>query len=153
MAKEIRTANKIAYGKKYYQENKEIILARSRNHYHKNKEAISIRHKKAHLNRDIRELLIERAKRRAKTMNLDFNLTKEDIIVTDNCPILGIPMKRNVGGKTSADNSYSLDRINPSLGYIKGNVHVISWKANYIKKNATPDELKMLADWVNRNLK
>ena len=44
----------------------------------------------------------------------------------------------------------SLDRINPKLGYVKGNVQVISWRANNIKRDATAEELRLVADFVAR---
>ena len=44
--------------------------------------------------------------------------------------------------------SPSLDRIVPHLGYIEGNVAVISSRANNIKSYATWQEIKMVSDWV-----
>lgn len=43
----------------------------------------------------------------------------------------------------------SLDRIVPSLGYVPGNVAVISHRANRIKSDATADELRAVADWLD----
>ena len=40
------------------------------------------------------------------------------------------------------DDSPSLDRIVSSLGYVKGNIRVISYKANRVKSNATLEELR-----------
>ena len=48
------------------------------------------------------------------------------------------------------DNSPSLDRIVPELGYIPSNVVVISYKANAIKRNATPQEIRRVADFYER---
>ena len=65
--------------------------------------------------------------------------------------MLGIKLNTHVG-ETKAGakaDSPSLDRINPNLGYIKGNVWVISYRANMIKNNATLEELELLT----RNLK
>jgi hypothetical protein len=54
--------------------------------------------------------------------------------------ILGIPLV--MGDKYAHDNSPSLDRIIPELGYVKGNIMVISHKANTIKSNANIEELE-----------
>ena len=42
-------------------------------------------------------------------------------------------------------------RINPSLGYIKGNVQILSNRANRLKNNATASELSLIADFMDSN--
>ena len=98
----------------------------------------------------IKLALLRGAKQRAKTKNLEFNIDISDIDLPEVCPLLGIPLhsserKNNI----SVDGSYSLDRIDPTKGYIKGNVWVISYKANRIKNNASLEELELLT----KNLK
>lgn len=88
--------------------------------------------------------LLKRAKERARKYNLPFNLVKEDIYLPTLCPLLGI--KLLVNNKRQADNSYSLDRIEPMKGYVKGNVRVISSKANMMKGNATREELLLFCN-------
>ena len=66
-----------------------------------------------------------------------------DIKIPLNCPILQIPLINSLGGK-SIDNSPSLDRIDSSKGYIKGNVRIISMRANRLKQDSTIDELKKI---------
>jgi hypothetical protein len=85
-------------------------------------------------------------KSRAKRVGTPFELDVSDIHIPETCPILGIPLFRTPGTRT--DNSPSLDRIDNNLGYVKGNVWVISTKANIMKSNASPDELKAFARWV-----
>ena len=46
------------------------------------------------------------------------------------------------------DDSPSLDRIVPELGYVTSNVRVISWRANAIKRNACADEIEAVALWL-----
>lgn len=92
-----------------------------------------------------------RIKRRAKVEGLEFNLELDDIIIPDICPLLGIPLRRNkLGG---GPDSPSLDRIDPTKGYIKGNVWVISMKANAAKNNLTLEEMqKLVKNWENAEL-
>jgi len=86
------------------------------------------------------------ARSRAKRFCLPFNITKEDVIIPEYCPILKV--KLGVAESKVAPSSPSLDRIVPELGYIKNNVQVISHKANTMKSNATIAELLLFADWV-----
>lgn len=90
--------------------------------------------------------MLRSAKQRAIKKNLEFNIDISDINFPEKCPLLNIPMSINSKNK---DFSYSLDRIDSSKGYIKGNVWVISHKANRIKADATIEELEMLV----KNLK
>jgi hypothetical protein len=100
--------------------------------------------------------LLSRAKSRAKKKGLEFNIDITDIDVPIICPILGIPIikeyKKGTKGGPSP-NSPSLDRIDNSKGYVKGNVRVISHKANTMKHNATSLELIRFAEWVLYNYK
>ena len=47
--------------------------------------------------------------------------------------------------------SPSVDRIVPKKGYVKGNVAIISIKANGIKTDATPDEIIKVANWLQKH--
>ena len=100
--------------------------------------------------------LLSRAKSRSKKKGLEFNIDITDIDVPIICPILGIPIikeyKKGTKGGPSP-NSPSLDRIDNSKGYVKGNVRVISHKANTMKHNATSLELIRFAEWVLYNYK
>lgn len=95
--------------------------------------------------------LMESSKSRAKANGIPFNLEESDIIVPDKCPILGIPLIKNSGVHSA--NSPSLDKIDPEKGYVKGNVQVISFKANAMKNNASKEELLLFAEWVNKTFK
>lgn len=84
------------------------------------------------------------AKCRAKKKGLPFAITIDDVVVPEVCPLLGIPLERGMKGFNA--NSPSLDRIIPEKGYVKGNVWVISMRANSIKRDATLEELITLTD-------
>jgi hypothetical protein len=90
--------------------------------------------------------LLKDAKRRAEKFGREFNIELSDITIPDICPILGIKLEH--GKKTSTDNSPSLDRINPNLGYTKNNVRIISMKANRMKQECTVAELKRLILYI-----
>lgn len=102
-----------------------------------------------HKNRTLEGHLYFGAKDRARVNNMEFSITIKDIVVPDICPALGIPLFRSKGKPT--DNSPSLDRLDSSKGYIKGNVNVISMKANRMKSNATLAELESLLAWRKKH--
>lgn len=80
------------------------------------------------------------AKKRAKQKGLEFNIAHTDIEIPAACPLLGIPLF--VIGDVQTANSPALDRINSSKGYVKGNIQVISTKANTMKHDATFEEFE-----------
>ena len=87
--------------------------------------------------------MLSRCKARAVLKGLDFNITIDDIFIPEYCPVLNVKLELNQkqGG---GDTSPALDRIDSSKGYIKGNVQVISSKANRIKSNATTEEVGLV---------
>jgi hypothetical protein len=93
--------------------------------------------------------LMASAKHRAKLLSLPFELKTGDFVVPNFCPVLGIPLAAN-RGRGISKNSPTLDRIIPELGYVPGNVVVISAKANVMKNDGTPEQLRAVADWLER---
>jgi hypothetical protein len=85
-------------------------------------------------------------KKRAKQNGTIFSLLIEDIPdIPLVCPILGIKIEaNNIAGPL--DSSPSLDRIIPSLGYIRGNIRIISNRANRLRSDATTHELFLLTE-------
>jgi hypothetical protein len=94
---------------------------------------------------------ISNLRARAKKKKLAFNIAACDIPLPKVCPVLGIPIVLG-GGKRALlhSGSPSVDRIDGSKGYIGGNVKVISARANRIKMDATPTELRAIADYIER---
>lgn len=91
-----------------------------------------------------------RAKNRAATQGVPFDITPEDIIIPTHCPILGIELEIQKGKPGAFKRSPSLDKIIPELGYVKGNIQVMSQLANQMKGAATPEELRLFAEWITR---
>lgn len=90
---------------------------------------------------------------RAKQNNLPFNLTEEDLIIPAMCPVLNIPIHQNWGSVSPEDNKDScpsVDRVIPSLGYVKHNVRIISTRANRIKTDSTPQEISLVYKYTRR---
>lgn len=109
------------------------------------KELIGNRARKHGLSKNPRYMLWISAKLRASKANLPFDLSWENIPeIPTICPVLGTLL----GGQKKrgfCPNSPSLDRINPKLGYVKGNIRVISHRANQLKSDGTPEELMLVA--------
>lgn len=92
--------------------------------------------------------MLTRIRQRAKDRGLEFNLCLEDIVIPPTCPVLGIQLQ--IGEGIATDNSPELDRIDNSKGYVKGNVIVVSRRANRIKNDATADELMKIAKFYKQ---
>ncbi len=87
-------------------------------------------------------------KGRAKRENILFNLDMEDIVIPEFCPVLGIPIITF----SNSDNSPSVDKFNPKLGYVKDNIYVISKRANRIKCDANIEELEKVLFWMKSKM-
>ena len=99
------------------------------------KDKTSAYYKKYRKREPISEIL-RNAKQRAKQANVPFSLTIADIRIPEFCPLLNVRMER------CTQYSPSIDRIIPSLGYVKENIVIVSKKANTMKSNATLEELR-----------
>jgi hypothetical protein len=94
------------------------------------------------------QMLLTSARNRARKKGIPFNITVEDIVIPEFCPILGIKLTRNMGSHGGTFSSASVDKIIPENGYVKGNVQVISLLANNMKSSATPEQLVTFAKWI-----
>jgi hypothetical protein len=81
------------------------------------------------------------------------SVTRQEIIaeladkLPDVCPVFGIPLV--YGNKNlRCDNSASVDRLDSTKPYCKGNVNIVSFRANRIKNDGTLAELKQLVAWL-----
>ena len=93
--------------------------------------------------------MLERARQRARRKGLDFNLTIEDITpLPTHCPVFGQELKPGNGQQNP--NAYSLDRVDNSKGYVRGNVAVVSYMANRLKNDGTIEQHRRIADWMEQ---
>lgn len=94
--------------------------------------------------RNIERSIFLEARSRAKKRGVEFSISFEDIPpMGEVCPLLGNPFEIGVHGRSQ--NSPSLDRKNPKLGYIPGNVWFVGYRANLIKNDGTAQEHEMIA--------
>jgi hypothetical protein len=84
--------------------------------------------------------------KRAIKRNLPIDIVPQDILIPKYCPVLGLELKSGDGIRSP--NTASLDCIDPSLGYVKGNIQVVCWRYNKFKADLTPQELKLIAKWI-----
>jgi hypothetical protein len=87
------------------------------------------------------------AKRRAELKGWDFNIEISDIVIPERCPVFGCLLRSSDGINLDKKHSPSIDRINPEKGYIKGNIAIISNRANVLKNDASLEEIEKLAIW------
>ena len=96
---------------------------------------------------------------RAKKENLPYNLDIEYFIDKDTkpdgqktgypdyCPILGI----KIDAKLGKDHRPSFDKVIPEHGYLKGNVQIISYKANRLKSNMHIKDFRKFVEYIENN--
>lgn len=131
--------------KKRYKENEDIRKTAKNNYQkwyqnnkHKQQESAQ-RYRRKYPER----ILFYMAKDRSKNKNIEFNIEIEDIKIPEYCPILNIKLKN--GRIENKEKSPSLDKIDNSKGYIKGNIRVISLLANQMKSIANREQLELFS--------
>jgi hypothetical protein len=131
--------------KRYYEKNKEKIRKKAKDNYDTNKEEFIAKQRKYYSSEKGRAVrLLTKAKQRAKEEGLEFDLSHEDIVIPERCPYLDVPLTHELGQGQLPTNS-SIDRIDSSKGYVKGNIQIISRLANTMKSNATHEQLLTFA--------
>lgn len=113
--------------------------------YQTKRELVSIQSR--HKREDTVWRLLKGAKSTAKRKGLEYNITEDDIVIPEYCPYLLVPLT-NIQGQGFVSDNASIDRIDSSKGYIKGNIQIISRRANSMKNDATQEQLLMFAKQI-----
>lgn len=89
-----------------------------------------------------KQYVLKKAKARAKRKGIEFSLTEADIVFPKRCPIMGVPF--NYSPQTEKEVYYgpSIDRIDNALGYIPGNIRIISYLANVCRWQCDETEIR-----------
>jgi hypothetical protein len=91
-----------------------------------------------------------RIEKRAAELHLPCDILPADLVPTERCPVLGM---RFVYGDPTHPYSPSVDKLIPALGYVRGNVTVISRHANQMKSDSlSGSDLRAVADWLDKKL-
>ena len=102
-------------------------------------------HRKSLVYQTMREKF-RKKKANARKTGVEFTIDFGELTFPTHCPILGIEL--DYFAENRAENTVSFDKINPKLGYVSGNVVIISWRANRIKNDGTADEHQKIADFL-----
>jgi len=134
--------------KQWREENPELYRLQHQTNNRKRKERMAIDPEFANYVREQKRLnhkknfisgMVSRARQRATKLGLQFEVTVENIVIPELCPILEVPLV--LGTKGDYQFSPSIDRLDSSKGYTLDNIRVISSLANTMKNCATKDQL------------
>ena len=103
--------------------------------------------RKSYLNSHKENYILMQTKSRAKQRGWEFDITIEDIVIPEYCPILNVKLDIN-----NYRYSPSIDRIDSKKGYVKNNIQIISTKANNMKNDATEEELLSFSKYYIKKL-
>ena len=94
-------------------------------------------------------MLLNGARDRARANGLSFSLSRQFVeakLDYDRCEISGLPLVRESPGKYRTHPlTPSLDRINPSMGYVEGNVRLVCFAVNRARSDFGDDFLFEMA--------
>lgn len=139
-----RKAEKAQRDREYRERNADDLSARRAAYREQNRERIRER-ARSYYKEKPEIFVLHNIRTRARAQGVPCTITAEDIAsaTPEFCPVLGIKLERAANPKGGvADNTPTVDRLIPHLGYVRGNIIVVSHKANRIKNNATIEELE-----------
>jgi len=133
---------------KYYLENAERLKEKQRTYGQDHKETVKERKLQERICNPAKYML--RTKRNeCKKFGVEFTLEMSDLLpLPEICPVLGIKLNYVVLSGRPENNSPSIDRLNNAIGYLHGNVRVISNRANRLKSDGTAEEHQKIVDYM-----
>lgn len=98
---------------------------------------------------------LRQRKNSAKKLGIPFNITLDQIDQPEYCPVLGIKLNYAWGGTAGHlrdPAKATIDKVVPELGYVPGNVFIISWRANKLKSDMTFEELENILKYMKERI-
>lgn len=126
---------------RHYLRHREQILQAHADRAHRdpaNRHAIEVRSRIKYQER----YLVRTSRANARVKGLAHTITESDIQIPLVCPALQVPFEYGT------PYAVSVDRIDSTIGYIPGNIQILSKKANMMKNNATAEQLRLFARWI-----
>lgn len=128
---------------------KHLLAQAQREYYALNKDDIAVRQRRRYTERIESRLghMLLSAKKRAKLKGLDFSLTLPWAlsIWTGRCVLSGIEFVMNYEGAGPRPLAPSIDRIDPSLGYVESNCRFILHSLNSFKGSGDDETMLRIA--------
>ena len=148
---EKRKEQQAALGKKWREENRDKYLeghrkSRARPEYKERENARQLQSRRD----NPFKFSAQQARRRARSEGWECNVDIEYLksIWTGVCPITGVELQIGQAKDTIPDTyRASLDRLDSTKGYVKGNVQYISFRANNIKTDSSFEEFEQIYFW------
>ena len=136
------------YQREWYEARKEKLKRKARKYSREHAQEIKERKLQERVSNPAKYML--KVKRNeCKKLGVEFSLELSDLLpLPKMCPVLGILLDYVVTTGRPEDNSPSMDRVNNALGYIHGNVKIISNRANRLKNNGTREEHLKIAEYM-----
>ena len=138
------------YAKEYYEKNREKLTQKNAE-YHRIKYDSDTPYKERrrrsailYVERHPEQRLLASSKQSARKRNHEYSITIDDIHIPTYCPYLNVELT-NTQNSFKVPTNISIDRIDSTKGYIKGNIQVISYLANKMKQDATDEQLLSFA--------
>ncbi len=138
-----------AINKSWRQRNKDKVIAHQRDYYANNKDKVKAVVSNWRKNAPWEKRQLLQIRQRSRQNGIEFDITIEDLLAikVDVCPALGLTLNYSNTGKRLPETA-TVDRVDCSKGYTKSNIMILSWRANNLKRDASPDELKRLSDFL-----
>lgn len=140
-----------SWRREYTRRNRDKYRQHNRNWQDRNEDIVRARSKARWAASSPAARLLAKAIERSRALGIEITLSEKDIVIPDRCPVLGIPIRPGSG--SHHDGSPTLDRIDNERGYVPGNVAVISFRANALKRDGTADEHERIASWMRKRMR